>query len=124
MSASIDKVFIEKQKQHLTRLRAQILASAGRTETEEQQVNDASLGGASDRGEDAQRLNALETAGNIAVHDEQRLEQVNRALEKIAQGSYGVSDVSGKPIPRERLEAVPEATCTVAEEGEAARGRA
>jgi len=124
MSASIDKAFIEKQKQHLTRLRAQILASAGRTETEEQQVNDASLGGASDRGEDAQRLNALETAGNIAVHDEQRLEQVNRALEKIAQGSYGVSDVSGKPIPRERLEAVPEATCTVAEEGEAARGRA
>jgi DnaK suppressor protein len=37
-------------------------------------------------------------------------------LRKIDEGTYGVSDLSGRPIPRERLEAIPEAICTLAEE--------
>jgi RNA polymerase-binding transcription factor DksA len=44
------------------------------------------------------------------------LEQVNRALERIDAGKYGLSEVSGKPIPIERLEAVPYATTLVGEE--------
>ena len=47
-----------------------------------------------------------------------RLERVERALAKIDNGTYGLSDVSGQPIPRERLEAVPEAACTLREEQE------
>jgi DnaK suppressor protein len=46
----------------------------------------------------------------------ERLERVNRALKKIEEGTYGLSDRSGKPIPRERLEAVPEALYTLSEE--------
>jgi DnaK suppressor protein len=45
-----------------------------------------------------------------------RLARVDRALEKIEEGSYGLSDVSGHAIPRERLEAVPEALYTLDEE--------
>jgi len=41
---------------------------------------------------------------------------VDRALKKIEEGSYGLSDRSGKPIARERLEAVPEALYTLSEE--------
>jgi DnaK suppressor protein len=41
---------------------------------------------------------------------------IERALAKIDEGTYGVSDVSGKPIPMDRLRAVPEAICTLAEE--------
>ncbi|HEX2738991.1 MAG TPA: hypothetical protein VHM69_00990 [Rubrobacter sp.] len=37
-----------------------------------------------------------------------RLERVERALEKVAQGTYGTCDVTGERIPRERLERVPE----------------
>jgi len=37
-------------------------------------------------------------------------------LEKISEGSYGLSDASGQPIPKERLEATPEAIYTVAEQ--------
>jgi DnaK suppressor protein len=37
------------------------------------------------------------------------LAEVNAALERIENGTYGVSDVSGKPIPDERLQAVPHA---------------
>ena len=41
------------------------------------------------------------------------LRQVERALEKIEEGTYGVCDISGKDIPIKRLEAVPYATMTV-----------
>jgi DnaK suppressor protein len=44
------------------------------------------------------------------------LEQVNKALDRIKAGTYGVSEVSGKPIPIERLEAVPYATTLVGEQ--------
>ena len=48
--------------------------------------------------------------------DTQQLEQVKKALTRIEAGTYGVSEVSGKPIPIERLEAVPSATTLVTEE--------
>lgn len=41
------------------------------------------------------------------------LKQVERALEKIQEDTYGVCDVTGKEIPKARLEAVPYATMTV-----------
>jgi DnaK suppressor protein len=41
------------------------------------------------------------------------LKQVNRALEKIDDGTYGVCDLTGDDIPKKRLEAVPYATMTV-----------
>lgn len=42
------------------------------------------------------------------------LERVERALEKIEEGTYGMCDVSGEEIPLARLEAVPYASMTVA----------
>lgn len=44
------------------------------------------------------------------------LAQVDKALARIADGTYGLSEVSGKPIPLERLEALPYATTLVDEE--------
>jgi DnaK suppressor protein len=41
---------------------------------------------------------------------------VDRALKKIEEGSYGLSDLSGQIIPRDRLDAVPESIFTLAEE--------
>jgi DnaK suppressor protein len=41
---------------------------------------------------------------------------VDRALEKIAEGTYGLSDVSGQRIPEQRLEAMPDAINTVDEQ--------
>jgi len=41
------------------------------------------------------------------------LRQIDRALEKIDEGTYGVCDLSGKEIPKARLEAIPYATMTV-----------
>ncbi|MEA2465991.1 MAG: DnaK suppressor protein [Thermoleophilaceae bacterium] len=41
-------------------------------------------------------------------------ERIERALEKIADGTYGVCDRCGKPIPPARLEAAPESVLCVA----------
>ncbi len=41
------------------------------------------------------------------------LRQIDRALEKIEENTYGVCDISGDEIPLARLEAVPYATMTV-----------
>jgi RNA polymerase-binding transcription factor DksA len=44
-----------------------------------------------------------------------RLGEIERALQRIEIGSYGISKVSGKPIPVERLKAMPTATTLVGE---------
>lgn len=40
------------------------------------------------------------------------LKQIDRALEKIEEGTYGVCDISGEAILKKRLEAIPYATMT------------
>jgi RNA polymerase-binding transcription factor DksA len=42
-----------------------------------------------------------------------RLTQVTKALARIEEGNYGLCEVSGKPIPLERLRANPAATTLV-----------
>ena len=52
-----------------------------------------------------------------APHDlKDRLAAVERAEERLAAGTYGLSIRSGEPIPDERLEANPTAELTVAEQ--------
>jgi DnaK suppressor protein len=52
----------------------------------------------------------------------EQLPAVERAEERLAAGRYGLSIESGKPIPDERLEALPTAELTVAEERARNRG--
>jgi DnaK suppressor protein len=49
----------------------------------------------------------------ISGKEQTILRQIERCLEKIEEGTYGVCDVSGEDIPLKRLEAVPYATMTV-----------
>lgn len=41
------------------------------------------------------------------------IKQIDRALEKIEEGTYGICDLTNEEIPLKRLEAVPYATMTV-----------
>lgn len=41
------------------------------------------------------------------------LRQIDRAIEKIQEGTYGICDISQEEIPLKRLEAIPYATMTV-----------
>ncbi len=116
MKSELDAQFLQKQREELLRLRATLQAATDEADAEEADINAQRSGGALEAEDDAQGLDALERGDNLRRRDAARLAQVDRALKKIAEGTYGLSDVSGTPIPRERLEASPEAVCTVGEE--------
>lgn len=50
------------------------------------------------------------------------LRSIDRALEKIEDNTYGICDISGEEISRNRLEAVPYATMTVKAQEKLERG--
>ena len=51
----------------------------------------------------------------ISAEARQTVEEIDEALERIKKGSYGYSLVSGAPLPKARLEAIPWATVLVEE---------
>jgi DnaK suppressor protein len=112
----LDAPFIDEQRQRLTELRQTLLTVARNAADERIGVNVASAGGAREYEEDAQNLTMLETEEELEARTAERLTRVERALAKIAEGTYGFSDLSAQPIPRERLVTVPEAACTLEEE--------
>ena len=121
-SRRLDAAYIERKRQQLTKLRDELRSTIGIAETNENDTNRQVDLRAREYEDDAQRLDTLETEGNLVARDVGRLAQVDRALKKIEQGSYGLSDVSGRPIPKERLDAIPEAINTLSEQ-KAGKGR-
>jgi RNA polymerase-binding transcription factor DksA len=63
-----------------------------------------------DVNEAADRLEDFEERRSTERELAKQLEQVERALVKIEEGTYGICDVSGESIETERLEANPAAT--------------
>mgnify|MGYP003956752177 CR=1 FL=1 len=57
----------------------------------------------------------FERSISISLNSKERsiLYQVNRALEKIEEGTYGICDITNEPIGIKRLNAIPHATTTV-----------
>jgi RNA polymerase-binding transcription factor DksA len=68
-----------------------------------------------DRGDDAVLLQERDNAWDQLAFARDELAQVKKALDRVAAGTYGISEVSGKPIPRKRLEALPTAATLVDE---------
>jgi len=52
------------------------------------------------------QVDVNETLG-LANHEQALLVEVEAALEKFEQGTFGLSEESGRPIPFERLDAIP-----------------
>jgi DnaK suppressor protein len=115
----LDAAYLEARRKELTALRAKLVGAASVQRAEESQVNASSNGEAREFEDDAQKLTTLELEGNLEARDTERLVNIERALRKIDEGTYGISDVSGEAIPRERLDAVPEATYTLREQSAA-----
>ena len=83
-----------------------------------QDIGDPNYGsgaGVDDELDLARRLFDAENEETLMVRALTELRQVDHALQRIKDGVYGLSEVSGKPIPIERLEAVPSATTLVGE---------
>ncbi len=58
---------------------------------------------------------AVDRLSQVAVHDKMQVTRADvvRALAKLDDGTYGVCDVCGEPIPAGRLEALPWAVLCV-----------
>jgi DnaK suppressor protein len=69
-----------------------------------------------DPADDATHLQDREVEAGITEGLRADLAAIERAEERLAQGTYGVSIESGKPIPDERLEALPWAERTAEED--------
>ena len=121
--SALDAAFVEKQRQRLLSLRASLVGAVQSAESEETDLRTERTGGPLEAEEDAQQLDALERDDNLVGRDVGALERIDRALQKIEEGTYGLSEISGEPIPRERLEAVPEALYTLSEESMRERPR-
>jgi DnaK suppressor protein len=67
-----------------------------------------------DRNDNADIIEAMQE-NNASLNElEGRLNMVMAALERIADGTYGICEVSGDPIEYERLNANPAATTSIA----------
>ncbi len=62
-----------------------------------------------DRGEDSATLEGLEREADTVAVIRQQLGEVEHALSKFSQGTYGLCEDCGEPIPLARLRLVPEA---------------
>jgi RNA polymerase-binding transcription factor len=69
-----------------------------------------------DQGDLATDLYQEEFDEGVAEDLGEQLAAVERAEARLAAGTYGLSTLSGKPIPDDRLEAIPTAELTVEEE--------
>ena len=72
--------------------------------------------GGGDRGDAAAHEQIAEETAALVAAARRRIEDVDAALARVEEGTYGLSVVSGRPIPEERLEARPDALYLADEE--------
>lgn len=108
--------FVEHQRDRLEELRDQFMHDVNEAEAEERDLSQRHGDEVQDTGDEGAIELQRGNAELLSAEDTSRLDDIERALEKIAEDSYGVSDDSGEPIPRARLEALPEARFTLEEQ--------
>lgn len=123
MQEDLDAEFIARQRERLLELRAQLIAGGDAAGEEEDTLQMASGSEPRDAVDDGNRLEQLANDEALLAHDLDRIAAIDRALKKIHEHTYGLSDGNGEPIGRAHLEAVPEAVFTVDELNAKARQR-
>jgi RNA polymerase-binding transcription factor DksA len=114
-----DLDFLKRQRQALIDERARYLSHAERFEAEadalarDREPGDVQFDDESGEGDSI----AVERERDLALSAQARqaVEEIDAALKRMENGTYGLSVVSGLPIPKERLEIIPEASMRVEE---------
>ncbi len=114
-----DVKFLKDQRDELTARRAAEVARATRLEDEATSIiEDGEMGDVQfdDEGGEGDTMVVQRDLDRVlSTQARQTILEIDAALARIEQGTYGYSEVSGQPIPRERLEAIPETTVLAAE---------
>jgi DnaK suppressor protein len=112
----LDRRFVERQRERLVGLRDELVRIREGVSADQEDLGETEGDTTLDSGDLSQDMFTREMDASIGEQIERRLVEVDRALQKIEDGTYGFSDDSGEHIPRGRLEAVPEALRTVEEQ--------
>jgi DnaK suppressor protein len=115
-SDAFSSSFIEQQRQRLVALRSELLGGEGRATANARAFQEQHGAEAQEFEERAQDMAQNEIRQARHDVDRQRLANIDRALRKIEEGTYGLSDLSGTRIRKARLAITPEALFTVEEE--------
>jgi RNA polymerase-binding transcription factor DksA len=114
-----DVKFLKAQKDELLARRAGELLRATRLEEEAiSLIEDGEMGDVQfddEGGEGDTMVVQRDLDRLLSGQARQSIGDIDEALARIEVGTYGYSVVSGKPIPRERLEAIPETTVLAVE---------
>ncbi|MBN4067407.1 TraR/DksA family transcriptional regulator [Simkania negevensis] len=109
---ALSKSKIEEFRKALLAMRANLTQNLKEASVEVKKVEEStgySQHQADEGTDDFDRTISLE----LSSREYDILKQIDRALEKINENSYGICDITEKPIPLKRLEAIPYATMTV-----------
>ena len=99
--------FLEQEKQRIEEELNQLRGSAS---SAEERREGSPFG---KREEEATETLELEKRLALENRLRQELTSIEHTLDKIDQGTYGICDNCGKPIPPERLEALPQASLCI-----------
>ena len=114
-----DVKFLKDQRDELLARRAAEVARATRLEDEATSIiEDGEMGDVQfdDEGGEGDTMVVQRDLDRVlSTQARQTILEIDAALARIEQGTYGYSEISGQPIPRERLEAIPETTVLAAE---------
>jgi RNA polymerase-binding transcription factor DksA len=114
-----DVKFLKTQKDLLIAERESLVGQADRLEDEANSlIEDGEMGDVQfddESGEGDTMVVERERDLALSAQARQIVTDIDAALDRLANGTYGYSVHSGKPIPRERLEAIPWATELVEE---------
>jgi RNA polymerase-binding transcription factor DksA len=114
-----DVRFLKAQRALLLEERERLVGQADRLEHDAQElIDEAEMGDVQfdDEGGEGDTM-VVERERDLALSAQAReaVAEIDAALERITSGRYGFSLISARPIPRERLEAIPWATELVEE---------
>ncbi len=118
-SKDFDAKFLEAQRALLIEERAALTGQANRLEDEanalieDQEMGDVEFGEEGGQGDTM----VVERERDLALSAQARqmVADIDEAISRMDAGTYGYSVASGKPIPKERLEAIPWASVLVEE---------
>jgi DnaK suppressor protein len=109
-------LFLDKQKSKLLQFRDSLLdlISGVSRDTLRSRAEDSEASAfgmhQADAGSDAYDR---DFALNLLTQEQDALYEIEEALKRVDSGTYGICEMSGKPIPQARLEAIPFARFTV-----------
>lgn len=111
--SGLDKEFIEQQRECLEQTRQELGRMKDGLVEDDQERGEDQAYEASDKGDLGREIHTRQLDESVSDHLDSRLENVERALRKIEEGTYGICDDTGEEISQGRLEAIPEAVTTV-----------